>query len=662
MDGGIHVKKYIFITSVFLLLFSAIPVLADDPVKLPEVKVTAGAEKDDETLLSPGTVSIVRPQEMKGEQKNLPELLKQVPGLHVIEAKGRGAYTVASVRGSTASEVSVFVDGTLMNLTSEAAVDLSAIPVENVERIEVYRGYVPARFAGASMGGVINIITKKPASGGGSVSIGTGSYGRLKTNLLCNMPLGDGKFLFGAGYERSDGDFEYHNDDNTPYTPEDDYTAERQNNGYRNTDFLMKWNDDDWSLRASWKRNDRDLPCAAPAADKPDSARGARLDTDEAIFSVSRRFKTEEFEWGVKADYTHQNKKYDDPDNVIGNWSEQHNQYTTDRYGAALDGAWNAGENNLIEFLGDYTKEKLNAEGDIVNTFGGTSDFSRESSNLQIQDTIALDRAGTLTLTPIIRWNMWDGDGKFSAAGAIAKDFGRGWSAKITGGSYNRAPNLYELYGDGAFVRPNQELQWENGTQWDLGVSWKGKVLSADVTAALTYFGRHSDNLIEYVMTNPRYGKYFNIGKADINGLEFEGSAVWKKWRAMMSLTWMDARNSSDDYRKDRPLPNRPKYEGYLRLSRDLLKDDRANLFAEFRYVGKNYFDFAGSIKMDDTFTTGLGCRYRFSDKANVVFGVDDIFDKSPDTEMYAVYNGPSRTMWFPMQGRTYYATFTWEF
>lgn len=163
-------------------------------------------------------------------------------------------------------------------------------------------------------------------------------------------------------------------------------------------------------------------------------------------------------------------------------------------------------------------------------------------------------------------------------------------------------------------------------------------------------------------MTNPRYGKYFNIGKADINGLEFEGSAVWKKWRAMMSLTWMDARNSSDDYRKDRPLPNRPKYEGYLRLSRDLLKDDRANLFAEFRYVGKNYFDFAGSIKMDDTFTTGLGCRYRFSDKANVVFGVDDIFDKSPDTEMYAVYNGPSRTMWFPMQGRTYYATFTWEF
>ena len=99
----------------------------------------------------------IKPQEMKGEQKNLPELLKQVPGLHIIELKGRGAYTTASVRGSTASQVAVYVDGVLMNLGSEAAVDLSTIPVENVERIEVYRGYIPARFGGASMGGVINI-------------------------------------------------------------------------------------------------------------------------------------------------------------------------------------------------------------------------------------------------------------------------------------------------------------------------------------------------------------------------------------------------------------------------------------------------------------------------------------------------------------------------
>ncbi|MFR5879669.1 MAG: TonB-dependent receptor [Cloacibacillus evryensis] len=186
---------------------------------------------------------------MKGEQKNLPELLKQVPGLHVVESKGRGAYTVASVRGSTAAEVSVFVDGILMNLGSEAAVDLSTIPVDNVERIEVYRGYVPARFAGASMGGVINIITKKPTKQGVSLSLGAGSYGLFKTNLSYTAPLGKGKFLFGANFESNDGNFKYINDNNSPYTPGDDYEAERQNNGYKNTDVLAKWNDDNWQLR-----------------------------------------------------------------------------------------------------------------------------------------------------------------------------------------------------------------------------------------------------------------------------------------------------------------------------------------------------------------------------------------------------------------------------
>ena len=45
-----------------------------------------------------------------------------------------------------------------------------------------------------------------------------------------------------------------------------------------------------------------------------------------------------------------------------------------------------------------------------------------------------------------------------------------------------------------------------------------------------------------------------------------------------------------------------------------------------------------------------------------VVVGVDDIFDKSPETLMYAVYNGPASTMWYPLQGRTFYATLTWDF
>ena len=142
-------------------LFVSIAFAAEGSVTLQEEEIAADSEKEDNLLLSPGTVSVIKPEEMKGEQKTLPDLLKRIPGLHIMEARGRGAYTVATIRGSSASQVSVFVDGVLMNLGTEDAVDLTTIPVDNVERIEVYRGYIPARFAGASMGGVINIITKK---------------------------------------------------------------------------------------------------------------------------------------------------------------------------------------------------------------------------------------------------------------------------------------------------------------------------------------------------------------------------------------------------------------------------------------------------------------------------------------------------------------------
>ncbi len=654
-------KKLLYCT-LFLLFVCLSGAFADEITPLPQENITGFSEKEDTSILSPGTVTVVKPEEMRGEQKSLAELLKRVPGLHIIEAKGRGAYTVASVRGSTAAEVSVFVDGTLMNLGSEAAVDLSFIPVDNVERIEVYRGYVPARFAGASMGGVINIITKKPTAAGGSLSLGVGSFGKVKTNLSANMPLGGGKLLFGANYEKVTGDFEYRNDNNTPYSPADDYTASRQNNGYKNSDILIKWNNDLWNFRGGWKRNDRELPYGAPGADKPTSLKGADLDTDQIDLSLGRRWKSKNLDWGVKADYLHQHKKYDDPNDVVGGWAEQHNEYRTQRLGFAIDAAYSVGENHLIEFLGDYADEKLNARGDIVTTFNGITDFSREAYNLQLQDTINLDKNGTMTITPIIRGNWWDGEGKFSAALAVSKNFGNGWTAKITGGTYNRAPNIYELYGDGAFVRPNPKLKWEDGTQWDVGVTWKGEVRSADVMASLTYFGRRSNNLIEFIMISPRYGKYFNIGKAEINGLEFESEVKWEKWKLNLSATWMDAVNTTGDYREEAPLPNRPKWEGLLRLTRAFGKEDKSSIFGEIHYLGDNYYDTVGTIKMDDYYTVGIGVKYRLSETLKISAGVDDIFDAAPDTQMFAVYNGPARTMWYPMQGRTFYATITWDF
>ncbi|MDD7319429.1 MAG: TonB-dependent receptor [Prevotellaceae bacterium] len=174
--------------------------------------ITVEAKRPDwEQKLSPGTVTVIRPEQYKGEQKTLPDLLKNVPGVHVREVNGKGQYTTVTVRGSTAAQVGVFVDGVMSNLGGDSAVDISTIPVKNVERIEVYRGYIPARFGGTFIGGVINVVTKKPQKANVSAELGKSSYGGKSASLEVTAPLGSGTLLMGINRESSTGDFPYDN-------------------------------------------------------------------------------------------------------------------------------------------------------------------------------------------------------------------------------------------------------------------------------------------------------------------------------------------------------------------------------------------------------------------------------------------------------------------
>lgn len=185
---------------------------ASDAPEFELAGITVEAKRPDwESKLSPGTVTVIRPEEYKGEQKDLPDLLKMVPGVHVREVNGKGQYTVVTVRGSTAAQVGVFVDGVMTNLGGDAAVDISTIPVKNVERIEVYRGYIPARFGGTFIGGVINVVTKKLTKANISAELGKASFGGKSASLEVVSPLASGSLLVGLNYEAAKGDFPYKN-------------------------------------------------------------------------------------------------------------------------------------------------------------------------------------------------------------------------------------------------------------------------------------------------------------------------------------------------------------------------------------------------------------------------------------------------------------------
>jgi outer membrane cobalamin receptor len=652
-------------------------------VDLPEeLVVGAGVSgQEEDRYLSPGAVTVIRPDERVGEQRTLPDLLEEVPGLRVIRLQGRYGYSVASIRGSTSSQVAVYVDGVLMNLQNEAAVDLSSIPMDSVERVEVYRGYIPAKFGAQAMGGVINIITKRPLEPETAVSLGAGSFGRYKGTISHAAPLMGGKFFGSIGYETYGGDFKYWNDNDTQDNFGDDYTGRRRNNGFDNIDALLKWNGDHWSARASFVRRDRELALIGPGLDKPmpHDVQRPTLDTDRWDISIGRSQTSGVVSWGWEAVYTGQSKEYDsgtEGSSEIGKASVSGSRYDTERLGLSVNAEAALGSRHFLELEAGYYNERLDVDGGMLfEELNGIGHYSRDDVDVTLQDTITLDRAGTFLATPSIRWHKLGGEDKLTWQVAATKEIPNGWMLKGTYGTYARAPNTYEQYGDGAFILPAKgDLSWETGTQFDIGVSWGGRLEAmggAGANMSLTAFWRDSDQLIEFDMESPRFGRYRNVAEATVKGVEMEAGFDWRRWGLSLTGTWMDAEARTPDPDTTRyegkPLPNRPEWSWAARLTHKLIGrggGEVGSLFAEYRYTGENYADYSANVLFGERNVWNVGAKYRLSGTSQLIIGVDDVFNDSDGWRMYPApgLNGPTRVLWYPVEGRTYYMTLDMRF
>ena len=81
-----------------------------------------------------------------------------------------------SIRGSTSSQVLVLLDGIHLNSSRDGSVDLSTIPLEIIDHIEIVRGGESSLYGSSAIGGVINIITKKAQKPSISLTVTNGSY------------------------------------------------------------------------------------------------------------------------------------------------------------------------------------------------------------------------------------------------------------------------------------------------------------------------------------------------------------------------------------------------------------------------------------------------------------------------------------------------------
>ncbi|MBT1444591.1 TonB-dependent receptor [Shewanella sp. JM162201] len=126
-----------------------------------------------------------------------------------IQISDNGTGPVFAMRGfgsgQAANNTLILVDGRRLNNIDIAAPSLSGVALSQVERIEVLSGSAGVLYGDQAVGGVINIITKRPEGRSGGASFGGGSFGTMNTSADFGGSFADNWFYFLSGsYDKSD--------------------------------------------------------------------------------------------------------------------------------------------------------------------------------------------------------------------------------------------------------------------------------------------------------------------------------------------------------------------------------------------------------------------------------------------------------------------------
>ena len=152
-------KGLIWIIS--FLLFGIQPVFAED-ILLEKIVVTPSRSEASYKTVSQ-KVDVITAKEIETAAVSNPsEALEQISSINIKDYGGPGAKKIINIRGSTEKQVLVMMDGRPLTNAHSGDIDLSTIPVENIEKIEVVYGPASGLYGSSAMGGVVNIITKNP--------------------------------------------------------------------------------------------------------------------------------------------------------------------------------------------------------------------------------------------------------------------------------------------------------------------------------------------------------------------------------------------------------------------------------------------------------------------------------------------------------------------
>ncbi|ERJ60424.1 TonB-dependent receptor [Sphingobacterium paucimobilis] len=207
--------------------------LKEDRKAIQEVAVIGKSENErhmHEIRRSGFDVTVIDLNRHANEAANVTQVLKRATGVTIREDGGLGSNFVFRINGLDAK---IFIDGVPMD-NFGSSMSLNNIPVNLVDRVEVYKGVVPAFLGSDALGGAVNIITKRRARPFMDLSYTIGSFNTHQSALVGTFtdPKTKLSFRLNAFYNYSDNNY-------TMYSQEK-YNIQLENTINGESDYIAK--------------------------------------------------------------------------------------------------------------------------------------------------------------------------------------------------------------------------------------------------------------------------------------------------------------------------------------------------------------------------------------------------------------------------------------
>ncbi|MGE3539434.1 MAG: TonB-dependent receptor plug domain-containing protein [Candidatus Tectimicrobiota bacterium] len=622
--------------------------------------------------------TVLDTSEATSRLNSVADVLNESVGIRVRRFGGLGAFSTVSIRGSTAEQVEVYLDNVLLNRANAGLVDLGNLPLDNVERIEVYRGFAPLQLGAGSIGGAIHLVTR-PVAGAAtnSASLSYGSFDTRKATLYRSQGFDRFGYVALFNYTETLGNFRFFDDNGTPLNLLDDETTTRKNNGFRSFNLNTKGE----AILAGWQvtlANDVYTKDQGVPGQSSNQSTQARFDTwrDVALLRLEKKgVPWASTDVAVQLSYTLNRERFSDTAGEIGVGSQDlrstTNTYTANglltwylepwaqTIGVLLEGSYETFRN--VDFL-----PELRGQEARQGPFQQRSHFTAA-----LQDEVRLFQ-DTLSLRPLLRYQLVASDfGADPTFGVVRLNTARdthehlfnpslGVKYKVTSwldlkgniGRFTRVPTLFELFGDRGPTLGNPELVSERSTNWDTGFvlespgwGWLDRLYFE-----YAYFGSKAENLILFVQNSQNTARAENIGAASIYGHEVSWSATaLQHVRLFGNYTYQDTEDTSDTLSRGGVLPGRPRHELHQGLE---LFARPGKLTYELDYIAENFLDRANVFVIDSRLLHNLRITaLPFGPRLKLTFEVKNVTD-----------NQIADVRGFPLPGRSFFGTVEGKF